>query len=259
MAATNKLGDFLKEVSNWRWDEFAQAERDMELYTTNQSLIFALVRACAMQKMEAIKLSLNRLDGKLKTPIKIEYPKIFWVFPNATLSEGERPVNKAVESGDKPEWVGTNEIEVINAGPDDGPEPEKDLPSMSLRQTLTEMAEYARNLPQGIVDLALQTEQWLKHHAEQPYEIPLVKSVVAAHLLVLAQHRNIDALTEVFDQIDGKLVETYQILGEDIYITSYSLTAPPGAYLNKKGVLEIEAPQIQQMWEQKLGKEGLRE
>jgi hypothetical protein len=39
---------------------------------------------------------------------------------------------------------------------------------------------------------------------------------VAAHLLILAQKRNIDALTEVFDQIDGKLAEVLQILGEDI-------------------------------------------
>jgi hypothetical protein len=259
----NKLGSFLTEVSSWRWNEFVKAEHDKS-YTSNQSLIFALVRACAMQKMDAIKLSLNRLDGKLKTPIKIEYPKIFYQYPNATLPEpdkatmadvvngtakGQAAVGRALIEAAKDQAAITGEVMV--------PEPpeEKDLPSMGLRETLTEMSDYPRDLPQGIVDLALQTEQWMRNQAPQPDEIPFVKSVVAAHLLILAQSRNIDALAEVFDQIDGKLAETIQLLGDNIYITSYLTEPPPGAYLNKDGVVEVEAVVAQDIWANKLGRE----
>lgn len=254
MSKESKLGSFLKEVSNWNWEEFCRAEHDPS-YTTNEAVIFALIRACAMEKMEAIKLALNRIDGKLKTPIQIEMPKVFYLFPNATLPEGEVAVQKAVESGEKVEPT-PGEIEVIRRYETrDEPldEEENDLPSLSLRQTVAKMADAPREVPEFVMQFAELTQQYLNHQAERPDEIPLVKSVVAAHLLKMATSRNIDALTEVFDQIDGKLVETIQILGEDIFITSYTLTAPEGAYLNADGVLQLEAKQSQDLWAQKLG------
>lgn len=261
----DKLGQFLREVSNWGWDEYVRAEKDRQ-YTSNQAIIFALIRACAMQKMDAIKISINRLDGKMKTPVRIEYPKIFYLYPNAKEIEGVQKTtladavngtaaSQAVVQASQERTLQLVEGDVIPA-PDIEPPEEHDLPSMSFRETLQKMADYPRELPEQIVDLALQTEQWLRKQAPQPIDIPKVKSVVAAHLLILAQSRNIDALYEVFDQIDGKLVETIQVLGEDIYITSYSTTAPPGAYLNEKGVLQIEATQSQELWASKLGKES---
>jgi hypothetical protein len=129
-----------------------------------------------------------------------------------------------------------------------------DLPSLSLRQTVAKMADAPRQVPLAVIEFARDVQQWLKGNGQRPIENPLVKSVVAAHLLALAQNRNLTALTEVFDQIDGKLVETIQVLGEDILITSYSLHAPDGAYLNSDGVLQIEAKQAQDMWAQKLTK-----
>lgn len=269
MASEGKLGSFLKEVSNWRWDEFCKAENDPS-YSTNDSLIFTLVRACAMQKMDAIRLALNRLDGKLKTPVKVEYPKIFYLYPNAT------------KTIDDPSIIAISETGVIEQIADDGgrvmtiPVGIKDdevkiparlmsdeyeeadivsLPSMNLRETLTEMSDYPRSLPDDIVGLALQTEQWRRNQATKPDEIPFVKSVIAAHLLVMAQNRNLDALYEIFDQIDGKLVETIQVVGDDIYITNYSLLAPEGAYINDEGVLQLDATQAQDLWAMKLGKE----
>ena len=251
-ASEGKLGAFLKEVANWQWDEFVLAEKD-PTFTSNQGVIFALIRSCAMQKMDAIRISLNRLDGKLKTPIKVEYPKIYYQFPNAKLPE--KSDTFTLPAGPKaPDLKGDTHVltgELIPA-----PEPQKgpeDLPSMSLRETLVEMAEYPRSLPEGIAKLAEQTDAWLKRGEPRPDEIPKVKSVVAAHLLLLAQKRNIDALTEVFDQIDGKLAETIQLIGDDLYITSYLETAPEGAYLNADGVVEIEAEVAQRMWAQKLG------
>lgn len=260
MSKDNKLGKFLREASNWSWEEFVRAEHDSE-FTTNQSLIFAVIRACAMEKMDAIRLALNRIDGKLKTPIKIEMPKVYYLFPNAKLEEVEP---------EKPGFVGelegvevmqeTNLLtgEIIERVEEPEPdEDENDLPSLSLRQTLSKMSDYPRNLPEAIIASAVQTQQWMNGQAEKPEDIPRVKSVVAAHLLVMAQRRNIDALTEVFDQIDGKLVETIQLLGpegKDIQIISYATTAPPGAFLNEDGILTMEATAAQSMWAERLEK-----
>jgi hypothetical protein len=249
-----RLGKFLSEVANWTWEDFVLAEKD-PAYTSNQAVIFALIRSCASEKMDAIRIALNRLDGKLKTPIIIETPKIYYQFPNATLPE------------DAPK------VEGMNMDPPGGPEipisgevlappkvekSESDLPSMTLRETLMEMANYPRSLPEGIIKLAEQTDAWLRRGTPRPDEIPKVKSVVAAHLLAMANNRNLDALTEVFDQIDGKLAETIKLIGDDLYITSYLNEAPPGAYINADGVVEIEADIAQKMWAEKLGNARLK-
>lgn len=254
---SGKLGDFLREVSNWRWDDFWRAERD-STYTSNESIIFALIRNCAMENLAAIKLTLNRLDGKLKTPIRIETPKVYYLFPNAKLAA--MPPGKSARHelvGDKSDAAAPNETvsgEVIPT--ESPPEPEvNELPSLSLRQTLTKMSDYPRNVPKDLAYRAERVEEALREKIPIPAEIqvPMVKSVVAAHLLIMAQARNIEALTEVFDQIDGKLAETIQIIGEDIYITSYATTAPVEAVLNDDGVLQVAAEQSQAMWAAKLG------
>lgn len=257
----DKLGNFLREASNWEWDVFARAEYDKR-FTSNQSIIFALIRACAMQRLDAIKISLNRLDGKLKTPVKIEMPKVFYLYPYAGLESGdiastyEVPMQTAHDDPETTEQAmqiveGELMPAVVPNDPDSST-PLPDLATMSLRETLAEMSDCPRELPEQIIDLALKTEQWLKHGGPRPDEIPRVKSVVAAHLLVMAQSRNLNAITEVFDQIDGKLVETIQILGDDIFITSYAAIAPPEATPNKDGILQMEATASQDIWAEKL-------
>lgn len=252
------LGSFLREVSNWRWDDFIDAEHDAN-YSTNQAIIFALIRSCAMEQLAAIKIALNRLDGKLKTPVKIEYPKIYFLYPNATnLPAGDvkQPAeNLNIQKVDVKFETKSTDLEIIEAP--EIPEPEvMDLATLSLRQTVAKMADYPRMLPANVIKLATAVDQWKSNGGPHPDEIPAVKSVVAAHLLQLAQTRNIAAVNEVFDQIDGKLVETIQILGEDIFITSYSLTAPQGAYLNEDGVMQLEAAKAQDLWAEKLSKQN---
>ena len=254
-ADEHRLGGFLREVSNWNWEEFCLAENDPK-YTSNEAMIFAVIRACAMEKMEAIKLALNRIDGKLKTPIRVEMPKVFYLFPRAVIPEGQKTQALSSPHVGKP-VDGPVEGEVFDPVTPPELEEENDLPSLSLRQTLAKMADAPREVPQFVMQYAEQTQQYLKGNAELPDEFPMVKSVVAAHLLNLAANRNIDALSEVFDQIDGKLVETIQILGEDLFITTYSLVAPDGAYLNADGILQLEATQAQNMWAEKLGKNNV--
>jgi hypothetical protein len=243
------LGSFLREVSNWEWLEFVKAEHD-PTYTSNQAMIFGLVRACAMRNLQAIKLATNRLDGKLATPVKIEYPKVYYLFPNASplkVVDGGEPFTNALPGGYVDAPV-TGEIVTTDV------EPEPDLVTLSIRQTVTKMAEYPRNTPEQICDAALKVHMFYQGKGPMPRMNPKVKSVIAAHLLTMATNRSIDALTEVFDNIDGKLVETFKLLGEDIFLTSYSIIAPEGAYPNENGVLQLEAFIVQDQWAAKLGK-----
>ena len=79
-----------------------------------------------------------------------------------------------------------------------------------------------------------------------------MKSIIAANLIILANEKGkFEAITELFDQIDGKLVETIRILGEDMYLESYLLEAPHGAQKNKDGVYYLEAPKIANTWSEK--------
>jgi hypothetical protein len=243
----SKLAAFLREVSNWNWEEFCKAESDPQ-YTTNQAVIFALIRACVMEKMDAIKLALNRIDGKLKTPVRIEMPKVFYRYPMAQLPPEDHSKKQNIS-----QLLPTGDASIGSEAVIPEAEPEPELATLSLRQTLSKMADHPRQVPEAIIAYATATQKWLNGTGPMPDEKPLVKSVVAAHLLKLAQERNIDALSEVFDQVDGKLVETIQVLGEDICITDYSLTAPDGAYLGPDGVLRMEAVQAQDIWAQKLG------
>jgi hypothetical protein len=266
---TNKaqLGDFLKEVANWDWLQFLEAEKS-PAYSTSDSIIFSLIRACSIEKMDAIKIALNRIDGKLKTPVQIEYPKLFYIYPNATSIEGgefplEYPLLEQNNDSEVEQKMYSEVVEGEVIPPedfefhDDEDMTMNDLPSLSLRQTLTKMSEAPQYVPNDIIEASEAVEQNRRGQAVPlPDHIPAVKSVIAAHLLRMAQRKNIDAFYEVFDQIDGKLVETIQLLGDDMQIPIYSLVAPAGAYRNADGVLQLEATQAQEVWTRKLKELG---
>lgn len=259
-----KLANFMREAYNWRWDEFVKAEKDKS-FSSTEAIVFAVIRACAMQKMDAIRISLQRIDGKLKTPVMIEMPKVFYRYPNAKAVEGGEPAETpdfekiAAGADAPPSTTLTGEIAHLTE-PEAEVADEEDLEQMGLREALDKMADYPRELPEAIVQLAEETERAIRNRTPLPEEVPRVKSVVAAHLLVMAQKRNIDALYEVFDQIDGKLAETIQILGpgesNEIFIDMFVPVAPPGAFQGPDGVLRIEAMEAQADWGEKLKKGG---
>ena len=241
-----KLGNFLREVIDWQWDDFCRAEKD-EQYTSAQSSVFALVRAASDGKLQAIKLSIARIDGNVKTPIKVEYPSAYITFPYAK-SRALPPV--------QPEAV------AALPDPDPAPLPEEEaypeleesqdtLVTLTLRETLKKMADAPRGIPLLIQDQKKRVERG-EYLGDQT--VPMVKSVICANLMILANEKhNFDAITEIFDQIDGKLVETIKLMG-DMYLTSYALEAPHNAVKNKDGIYQIEQPIITDLWAQKLGK-----
>lgn len=246
MSDRGKLGTFLKKTINWQWDEFVKAEKDTN-YTGYEAAVFALIRTASEGKLGAIKLAIDRVDGKVETPIKFEYPKVYLLFPEAT--------SVALPDKDAPMLLTTSEPVQESQSEAEKEEPVK-ATTLTLRQTLETMAEQKRILVQVILRRKLEVENAFKQNLPfNEKEVPLVKSVIAANLLNLAEKNNFEAIMEVFDQIDGKLVETIRILGDDLYLSSYSLVAPYGAKKNKDGVYQLAAPQIENSWKQKLKKD----
>lgn len=250
MSDRGKLGSFLKEIIDWTWADFCKAEQDSE-YKGYEGVIFSLVRACSSGKLSAIKTAISRVDGNVETPIKIEYPKVFLLFPEATTVALPPATNstKAIAAA-----------EDFDELPEEPEEEKVTAATMSLRETLEKMVETPRKVPKLILHRKEEVEQAVAQGRDfsDDKHIPLVKSVIAANLLTLAEGGKFEAITEVFDQIDGKLVETIRVLGEDMYLNSYMLEAPHGARKNKDGVYYIEAPQVTEIWKEKLGQKHER-
>lgn len=236
-----KLTPFFKELIEKRWSEFVKMEKS-EDYTSAQAVVFAIVRACAKGKLPAIKESLNRIDGKLVEQIEVEYPKFYITYPYATgigegeISEHSKAVIKAVE--------GLNE-ELDPMAP---------LVTGSLRDTLSRMSDAPRQLVSAIIAAAEEIDLREEYAADtDPASDPLVKSVIVAGLLKMAHNGSLGAIFEVFDNLDGKLVDKIKVLGEDVYLTSYDLIAPRGAVKNSDGVYQIEADNTSSKWAISLG------
>jgi hypothetical protein len=235
-----KLTPFFKDVIERRWSEFVVME-ESEDYTSSQAVVFAIIRACQLGKLPAIKESLSRVDGRLAEQIEVIYPKFYIQYPHATAVEaGKRKLdNKDLYKPSKFEPT----------------PPEAPLVTGSLRDTLSRMSEAPRNLVTAILTAAKDVETRHSYQAEHdPLTDPLVKSVIVAGLLKLAHNGNLGAIFEVFDNIDGKLVDTIRILGEDVYLTSYDTIAPPGATKNKDGVYQVEADNTTSKWALSLGR-----
>lgn len=249
-----KLGEFLKEVINWQWDKFCRAEKDPN-YKGYEAAVFSLVRTSAEANLSAIKLAINRVDGKIETPVKVIYPKVFFLYPQA-----ERVALPSSEHSELKQLAHPDSLP--NDPPPDVPEEEPvSAATMTLRQTLRKLADHERIVTQLILKRKEEVEQQLKDKEkvedgdDAETKVPLVKSVIAANLLNLAEKNNFEAISEIFDQIDGKLVETIRFLGDDLYLTQYALEAPHGAKKNKDGVYMLEAKEVADLWKQKLNKD----
>lgn len=246
--ANNKkqYGDFLGEVSMMRWSEFIKAELDMDI-STSDSIVLSLVRACAMESIPAIKTAIDRLDGRPETPIEIILPKVFYLYPNAetqpdtVIVEDDEQYSveppEQLESGPT-EVIIENEVEVVRG----------------FRETIRKMQGYPRSVPMTIIDQQNQVEEFMRRSGPRPVRDPRVQSVVAAKLLKMAQEGKIDAFNDIVDRMDGKTVDKFKVVGEDMYIMKFGSVAPVGAIKNEQGVYQVEATESQKMWRQKLTK-----
>ena len=242
-ASRRKMAEFLAKVADFKWTDFIKAETD-DSYTTSQSIVFSLIRACAMENLPAIKSAINRLDGKVETPVQVLMPKVYYLYPNAT----EALRNTVIEEEQALQVI---EVEVDL-------DPVLETPTKGFRETLARMADYPRETPKNIIEAQNQCEEYVRRGGPLWLPVPLVKAVVSAHILHMAQERNIDAMEEVMDNIDGRLVETIRMVGEDLYIMQFGTVAPPGAVKNEDGVWQVEATQAQKMWREKLGETSVK-
>lgn len=237
-----KLGAFLSEVVNWRWDEFCAAELSDE-YTSLQAVVFSLIRICSDGKLNAIRHAIDRVDGKIPNTLKFEFPKIYLLYPYATSVEG-LPEGDHVsdETGVSVDVTEESRVKV-----------EEHLGTLTLRQTVDKMIDSPRGVVPVILDAKVKVETVIRQGGTVS-DAPLVKSIIAANLLSLAGGANYEAISEVFDQIDGKLVETIKLLGDDVFLTQYSEIAPAGAVKNEDGIYMIENRGATQQWAEKLQK-----
>lgn len=238
-----KLTPFFKEVIELRWSEFHKMEQGEE-HTSAQAVVLAIVRACANGKLPAIKESLNRIDGKLAENIEVEYPKFYMLYPYATAIEAGSRTKKISQE----EQAVIDEVKNLSTELEEEAEPEP-LVTGSLRDTLTRMSEAPKSLVQKILDAAQDVEaRQAVGNDHEPLSDPLVKSVIVAGLLKMAHKGSLNAIFEVFDNLDGKLVDKIKIMGEDVYMTSYDTIAPAGAKKNKDGVYQLEADNTTSVW-----------
>lgn len=239
MANKRKIAAFLAEVIEWEWDKFMKAEVDPN-YTTGESMVFALVRACVMENPAAIQTAVDRIDGKSETPVEIVLPKVFYVFPNA-------PVPIVIEAPKDKELTLDVDLTPVN-----------DSPTKGLRDVAERMSEAKRSVPSEIIVQQEMAEEWFATGTQRPTYFPYVKSVIVARMFRMAHKRKMGMINQLFDDIDGKLVEKIKVMGDDMYITQFGTVAPPGAYVNEHGVMQLEATQVQALWQAKLGtKKGM--
>lgn len=226
------LSYFLREVLNMRYSEFLEKAKSDE-YTANQQAIFELIRAIFRGKLAAIKEAISRIDGNVETPIDIEYPKFYVLYPNA----------EGIEDGSF-----DDNLPAVIIKPDP-----INLELAGIRDTIREMGE----TPAGVVDMLIKREQQIPDelkvgHIQQPD--PMIKSLVSAHLFKLIQNGSYKAITELLNQIEGKVAETIRLLGDDVFMTSFDKIAPAGAKKNKDGIYQIENRKVTTLWETNLAK-----
>lgn len=223
----SNLKNKFEEVIHLTWSEFTEIENS-ENSTVEEELICSLVRSCAdSSSTNAIKIAFDRVDGLLEIPLEIKVPKFYIRYVNAKEIEGDTSAIEAVES--------SKDEKTSNYDP----------ATAKLRETLQEM----RKMPKQVIALVLGNKQLIDEHKNAPND-PMVKSVIVANLIYQASKGKINAVDLIFDQIDGKLARTINLLGgQDVYIDDYAAdTAPAGAIKDENGYYIAESSTMTAAW-----------
>lgn len=225
------LGERFIELLHLNWAEYAKIEAD-EDGSSEDAMICGLIRACADGDMRSIKTAFARSDGEIEIPVQIKTPKFYTRYLNA----------KEAEPGEKEIEMGKQELK----------EKEYDMATAKLRDTLQEMRKAPKKIVTMILGMRTRVDTDIKQgNALPPSEsIPLVKSVIAANLLHLAGYGNSNAVTEVFNQIDGKLAKVITLLGgEDVYLDDHiTQIAPAHSIKDEDGVYVAENKTMTNLW-----------
>lgn len=216
-----------EEILHMEWGTFCELEKNKGS-NVDDVVLCSLIRACAdTDDIAATKMAFDRADGLLETPIEIKVPKFYVRYINA----------KDVEPGQKqikaPEQLKNDE------------KGKYDPASAKLRETLREM----RSMPRDVIRVVMLYKRRIEKGTPVDHE-PMVKSVIVANLLKNVQRGRFRAVELVFDQIDGKLTRTINLLGgDDVYVDDYSLTtAPAGSLQGEDGIYYAESKLMTNIW-----------
>lgn len=217
-----------EEIIHLQWGEFLKLELDKSS-SVDDVVLCSLVRACTdTDDIASIKLAFDRIDGLLETLIEIKVPKFYTRYVRAK--------DIAIEAG----------AQQLKA-PDNAEEESSkyDPATAKLRDTLKEM----RAMPRDVIRVVLLYKKRLEKGVPVETE-PTVKAVIVANLLKHVKKGRFSAIELVFNQIDGKLPKSINLLGgDDVYVDDYTtLTAPPDAQLGEDGVYFAENQMITNIW-----------
>jgi len=209
------------------WGEFIDLETSPSS-SVDDTVLCSLIRTCAeTDDIAAIKLAFDRIDGLLETPLEVKVPKFYTRYVNAKKIE---PGGKALKAPKDAKKDKANTYDPATA---------------KLRETLAEM----RSMPQDVIRVVRLYKKHIDEGKPSKHD-PMVKSVIVANLLRNVKRGRYRAIELVFDQIDGKLTKTIQLLGgEDVYVDDYTeLVAPAHAIKDEKGYYIAENKLITTAW-----------
>lgn len=239
-----------RNIINMHYGDYL-IKRDTDT-SSDWDLLASIVEVCNDGDMNGIKLAFDRIDGLQATPLKFDVPKFYIRYTNAT-SKAE------IGPGEETDQQTVTSSKLMTAE-----DAQKEIETMGLRKVLGVMRTMPKTLPYAI---KLEAEELEKKH-KQGVDVAgmgqLVKTVMVAGLLRMAQNGNSRAIGMVFDQIDGKLMRVITLLnGEDVYVDNvFDTVAPAHAIKDENGVWVADDRKMEMIWiagfaKQNKGLEGL--
>ena len=216
-----------EELIHYEWGDFLKLEQD-KYASVDDTVLCSLIRTCVdTDDIAAIKLAFDRIDGLLETLIEIKVPKFYTRYVNATQIE---PGATAIEAPESTAKTGTSDYDPATA---------------KLRETLKEM----RGLSKDVIRVI----RLYKKRIEKGVAVgqqPKVKAVIVANLLHHVKKGRFRAIEMVFDQIDGKLPKSINLLGgEDVVVDDYMETiAPAHSIMGEDGKYRAENKLMTAQW-----------
>lgn len=215
------------------YDEYWQQKKTKD-NTVDHRTLMSLIDICTdTDDISAAKLSFDRLDGLLETPIHIKVPKFYIRYVKAT--DADHNDQKTLVAGESVKSIQDDDYDPATA---------------KLRETLQKMRQMPEQIIPAILRVknAVQTGKAVKLTGNQ--KMPQVKHVMVANLLRNVRKGRFKAIELVFDQIDGKLTKTITLLGgEDVYVDDYTtLLAPAGATKDADGYYIAEDKGMTSKW-----------
>lgn len=227
------LEDQFEEFIHLPYDEY-WVKKKSKSNTVDERTLMSLIDICTdTDDIAAAKMSFDRIEGLLETPIHIKIPKFYVRYLKAI--DVEHSEQKALGA---PETVAPVQ--------DDNYDPA----TAKLRETLSRM----RTMPEQIIPAILRVKKAIQAgkdvNLKPPQKMPQVKHVIVANLLRNVRKGRYRAIELVFDQIDGRLTRTITLLGgEDVYVDDYTLlTAPAGAIKDAEGYYIAENKVMTAAW-----------